>query len=124
MQPENDQRLSAHVALGVLTRRFPPSLVDAVVRDAGRAQQRRRLLPARLVVYYVLAMALLAFAGYEEVMRSLVEGLAWQSGWRRAWTVPSKSAIAQARERLGSSPCGSCLRGRAGDHLKLPRPDH
>jgi len=28
IKPETDQRLSDHVALGVLTRTFPPALVD------------------------------------------------------------------------------------------------
>jgi Insertion element 4 transposase N-terminal/Transposase DDE domain len=102
--PQNDQRLSDHVALGVLTRTFPPSVVDEVVRGASREQQRSRLLPARLVVYYVLALALFSQASYEEVMRNLVEGLAWESGWRNRWTVPTKGAISQARARLGSEP--------------------
>jgi Transposase DDE domain/Insertion element 4 transposase N-terminal len=35
------------------------------------------------------------------VVRNLVEGLAWQSGWQRRWQVPTKSAIFQARARLG-----------------------
>ncbi len=104
MKPKDDQRLSDHVALGVLTRTFPAELVDSVVRDTGREQQRSRLLPARLVTYYVMAMALFSQAGYEEVMRSLVEGLAWESGWRQRWTVPSQPAISQARARLGPEP--------------------
>lgn len=104
MKPQDDQRLSDHVALGVLTRTFPPDLVDAVVREAGREQQRSRLLPARLVVYYVMALTLFSQAGYEEVMRSLVEGLAWESGWAQTWTVPSQPAISQARARLGPEP--------------------
>jgi len=104
VKPERDQRLSDHVALGVLTSTFPPELVDEVVAVTGRVQQRSRLLPARLVVYYVLAMALFAQASYEEVMRSLVEGLSWASGWQRAWTVPTKAAIFRARARLGAEP--------------------
>ncbi len=48
----------------------------------GVRSSRHRLLPARVVVYYVLAMALFADSSYEEVMRQLVEGLAWDSGWR------------------------------------------
>ncbi len=83
---------------------FPPELVDGVVVEAGRREQRHRLLPARLVVYYVLALALFADASYEEVMRQLVEGLAWESGWEREWTVPSKMAISKARSRLGREP--------------------
>jgi hypothetical protein len=104
VKPQDDQRLSDHVALGVLTRAFPPDLVDAVIAEAGRGQQRSRLLPARLVAYYVLAMALFSQASYEEVMRNLVEGLAWESGWRQRWQVPTKSAIFQARARLGAEP--------------------
>jgi hypothetical protein len=104
VKPQDDQRLSDHVALGVLTRVFPPALVDAVVRETGREQRRHRLLPSRLVAYYVLAMALFSQASYEEVMRNLVEGLAWESGWRQRWSVPSKSAIFQARARLGAEP--------------------
>jgi Insertion element 4 transposase N-terminal/Transposase DDE domain len=104
VKPADDQRLSDHVALGVLTKTFPPSLVDEVVAATGRAEQRQRLLPARLVVYYVLAMTLFSEASYEEVAPNLVEGLAWESGWRDSWEVPSKSAIFQARSRLGSAP--------------------
>lgn len=104
VKPRDDQHLSDHVALGVLTQTFPPKLVEEVLAATGRRHQRQRLLPARLVVYYVLAMTLFSHAGYEEVMRSLVEGLAWQSGWRRSWRVPSKSAIFQARSRLGVEP--------------------
>ena len=92
------------VSVGVLTRAFPPELVDAVLLETGRVQQRKRALPSRLVVYYVLAMTLFSDASYEEVMRQLTEGLAWSSGWGVAWVVPDKAAIARARQRLGVEP--------------------
>jgi len=88
----------------VLTHVFPPELVDGVVAEAGRTEQRVRLLPARVVVYYVLALALFADCSYEEVMRQLVEGLSWESGWQQSWEVPSKVAIYKARQRLGMEP--------------------
>jgi len=119
VKPESDQRLSDHVALGVLTRTFPPELVDQVVAASGRGERRHRLLPARLVVYYVLAMALFSSASYEEVMRLLTEGLAWASGWRSKWRVPSKSAIFQARARLGVEPLAE-LFARACRPLATP----
>ena len=72
--------------------------------ECGRLEQRSRLLPARVVVYFVLAMCLFSGQGYEEVMRLLVGGLEWMSRWRRAWTVPSTAAIAKARARLGAEP--------------------
>jgi hypothetical protein len=104
VKPPSDQRLSDHISIGVLTRVFPPELVDGVVAEAGRAERRHRLLPARVVVYYVLALALFADSSYEEVMRQLVEGLAWESGWRQVWEVPRKGSIFKARQRLGQEP--------------------
>jgi len=104
LKPLSDSRLTDHISIGVLTRVFPPELVDSVVAEAGRRERRQRLLPARVVVYYVLAMALFADSSYEEVMRQLVEGLAWESGWQRVWAVPDKAAIFKARQRLGREP--------------------
>src|SRR6266508_4651164 len=92
------------IAIGVLTRTFPPELVDRVIAKTGRGEQRQQLLPARVVVYYTLAMCLFAHVGYEEVMRLLAEGLAWARPWRGAWQVPDKSSIARARARLGPLP--------------------
>jgi hypothetical protein len=104
VKPETDQRLSDHISIGVLTRVFPPELVDRVVEQTGRGEQRHRLLPARVVVYYVLGLALFSQCAYEEVMRMLVEGLSWAQGWSRPWAVPTKAALFKARARLGSEP--------------------
>jgi Insertion element 4 transposase N-terminal/Transposase DDE domain len=103
-KPPSDQRLTDHISIGVLTRVFPPELVDGVVAEADRAERRHRLMPARVVVYYVLALALFADSSYEEVMRQLVEGLSWETGWRRVWEVPRKGSIFKARQRLGAEP--------------------
>lgn len=104
VKPASDQRLSDHISIGILTRTFPPELVDRVVAECDRGEKRQRLLPARVVVYYVLAMALFSQASYEEVMRHLVEGLSWADGWKSRWTVPTKAAIFKARARLGPEP--------------------
>ena len=98
------QRLSDRVALGVLTATFPRALVDEVIEATGRREQRNRLLPAHLTVYYVLAMTLFSSAGYEEVMRSLTEGLAWASDGEDEYGLPSQVAISKARARLGPEP--------------------
>ena len=102
VKPETDQRLSDHISIGVLTRVFPPEVVDAVIAETGRTEQRLRLLPARVVVYYVLGLALFSDCSYEEVMRLLVEGLSWSEGWAAAWNVPTKAALFKARARLGT----------------------
>jgi hypothetical protein len=102
--------ITDRIALGALTSSFPPELVDRVVEQTGRAEQRRRLLPARVVVYFVLALALYGQAAYEEVLRCLVEGLGWAMRARRGrrswpyWHVPGASALAEARTRLGAEP--------------------
>jgi transposase IS4-like protein/DDE family transposase len=103
-KPEDGQRLRDGIALGVLTATFPPELVDRAIEEAGRREQRYRLLPARLVVYYVLAMTLFREAGYEEVMRELTGGLAWMAGEPSGLEVPSSVAISKARARLGPEP--------------------
>lgn len=100
-------RVSADVGelsgLGLLTWVYRPGLVDRVVAACGRAEHRRRLLPARLVVYFVLALALFSPAPYLEVMRHLVEGLRSQ-GLLGEWRIPAKSSLFRARQRLGSEP--------------------
>ncbi len=98
------ERLTDRVALGVLTATFTRSLVDEVIEITGRREQRNRMLPAHLVVYYVLAMTLFSSAGYEEVMRSLTEGLTWSSDGEEHYEVPSQVAITKARARLGPEP--------------------
>ncbi|MFE2433100.1 IS4 family transposase [Streptomyces sp. NPDC059373] len=95
------ERLSDRIAIGVLTRAFPRDLVDEVIAETGRVEQRSRLLPARVVVYFVLAMCLFFGQGYEEVARLLGEGL---EGGRRSWRVPTTAAIGRARRRLGAEP--------------------
>jgi hypothetical protein len=78
--------------------------VDSVLERTDRVEQRSRLLPARLVVYFVLAMCLFSGQGYEEVARVLTEGLRGLRRWRGQWTVPSTAAIWKARARLGVEP--------------------
>ena len=101
---EPGRRLSDRVALGVLTATFPRQLVDEVIEATGRREQRTRLLPAHLTVYYVLAMTLFSSLGYEEVMRSLTEGLTWTSDGEDEYELPSQVAITKARARLGPEP--------------------
>lgn len=104
VKPPAGERLPDRIAIGLLTVTFPPELVDRVIAETGRVQQRSRLLPARVVVYYVLAMCLFFGQGYEEVARLLTEGLAYARRWRGSWQVPTTAAIARARAKLGPEP--------------------
>jgi hypothetical protein len=114
VKPPVTERLSDRITVGVLTSTYPPALVDRVIAETGRGEQRHRLLPARVVVYLVLAMALFSGQAYEEVARLLVEGLAWARRWRGDWRVPSTPAIAKARTRLGPEPLKALFAAAVG----------
>jgi hypothetical protein len=116
--------LPDRVSVGALTRAFPPELVDRVVVTTGTREVRRRLLPARLVVYFVLALWLFRGPnrGYGRVLVKLVDALyhrrrgqelldgvldphGWvEAGAGRRWRPPNISSLARARTRLGADP--------------------
>src|SRR5436305_9271703 len=96
-------RLSDHSSLGVIVRTFPIGEVRRVLAETGRASERQRDLPAHVMVYYAIALALYAGAGTREVLRCLLEGLRWLWG-ADAVRVAGKSGISQARTRLGEAP--------------------
>jgi len=100
----NGTRLSDHVTLGVLTATVPAGMIDAVLGETGRQSRRQRQLPARLVVYYVMALALYAQASYGEVLRCLLEGVRWLRLRGADVALADKSAITKARARLGAEP--------------------
>src|SRR4051794_10133273 len=100
----NGTRLSDHVTLGVLTATIPAAMIDTVLAETGRQSRRQRQLPARFVVYYVMALALYAQASYGEVLRCLLEGVRWLRLGGADVALASKSAITRARIRLGAAP--------------------
>ena len=85
--------------LGELTQQVPFEMVDAVLAQTGAIQSRIRVLPARVVVYLLLAGCLFAELGYGQVWHRLVAGL---EGLAVAY--PSPAALTQARRRLGAAP--------------------
>lgn len=102
MLDESDGRLTDHVGLGVMTQIVSRDLVDEVLDSTGirlgKNEKRTRLLPARVVVYYVLALTLFYGDAYEEV-RKLVNGLRYLRSWRTEWVVPTTGAILGIRDR-------------------------
>lgn len=97
-------RLSDLMNIGVLTSRFPLDAVREVLQETGRASQRVRDLPAHVMVYYVIAMALYRAEGTREVLRMLLEGLRTVVGLGRTIEPAGKAAISRARTRLGVEP--------------------
>ena len=84
--------------LGELTRIIPFEMVDAVLAECGAAQRRLRKLPARVVVYLLLAAALFETVGYPAVWRKLTSALDGTA------VKVTAAALWQARARLGPAP--------------------
>src|SRR5512144_171822 len=119
---------------GALTKTFPPELVDQVVEVTDAREVRRRLLPAGLVVYFVLALWLFRGrnCGYGRVLSKLVDGLyhrrrgrqlldgaldpdRWvDAGQGRRWRPPNISNLSRARARLGADPLHMLFEAVAG----------
>ena len=93
-----DSHLADQSVLEALRLGIPDAAIDAAITEAGAQEQRRRLLPARLVVALVIALSLWARDSVRDVLLNLVDGL--REGdpepWR-AWHPPVKSALSQAR---------------------------
>jgi hypothetical protein len=103
-------RLTDHISLGVLTASVPIETVHAVLAQTGRASQRERDLPAHVMVYYAIALALYADVSTREVLRCLLEGVRWLGDPASAPEPAGKSGISQARTRLGAAPLEALYR--------------
>ena len=97
-------RLTDYISVGVLAKTFPPARVNAILAATGKTSVRQRELPAHVVVYYVIGLALYMQVSYREVLRCLLEGVQWLLGPAAAIRVTGKSGISQARTRLGAAP--------------------
>jgi Insertion element 4 transposase N-terminal len=97
-------RVSDYISLGVVANTFPANTVRSVLKATGKASVRERDLPAHVVVYFVIALALYMHSSTREVLRCLLEGLQWLLGPSATIKVAGKSGISQARTRLGWEP--------------------
>lgn len=114
-----EERARSHLgdqaALAALQVALPDETIDAVIAETGTQERRKRRLPARLVVAFVLALGLWGREGLVSVICNLVDGLREQdpAPWR-AWEPPVKSALSKARRRLGVRPLFELFRRLAG----------
>ena len=96
-------RLSDYLGLGVIALVFPRDTVNATLRSLNQGNRRRRDLPADVMVYYVIVMALFRQVATREVLRCLEGGMRWISPDLPV-RVSGKSSISRARTRLGAAP--------------------
>src|SRR4051795_8715889 len=104
-------RITDYVSLGVIAKTFPSAQVLAILEATARNSVRRRDLPAHVVVYYVIALALYMQSSYREVLRCLLEGIQWLRDPSATIKVAGKSGISQARGRdWAGNRCANCTR--------------
>jgi hypothetical protein len=97
-------RITDYISLGVVAKFFPVEKIHEILKQTKRASVRERDLPAHVVVYYVIALALYMRSSYREVLRCLLEGVQWLLDPSAKVKVAGKSGISQARSRLGVEP--------------------
>ena len=97
-------RITDYISLGVIAKFFPMEKIREILEQTKHASVRERDLPAHVVVYYVIALALYMRSSYREVLRCLLEGVQWLLPLATKIKVVGKSGISQARSRLGVEP--------------------
>lgn len=97
-------RLTDHLDLAVLAARYPRHLIEEVLAGTAKKEKRSRSLPAHVMMRLAIAQGLHHGQGSDAVMRELAGSLRSTRSWDQRWTVPTTSAIAQARARLGPEP--------------------
>jgi len=97
-------RITDYISLGVVAKTFPVATVKSVLEATSRGSVRQRDLPAHVVIYYVIALALYMHCSYREVLRCLLEGVQWLLNPAVRIKVTGRSGISQARSRLGAEP--------------------
>jgi hypothetical protein len=107
-------RLNDLINLGALTAHVPLTEVHQALAETGRASERQRDLPAHVMVYYVIALALYRPEASREVLRVLLEGLQNVLGLAVPMEPAGKSGISQARTRLGEAPLEQLYRKIVG----------
>lgn len=82
---------------------IPAEAIKEAITKTQTQEERKRALPAELVVSLVIAMSLWSKDSMRDVLKNLVDGLS--EAWVKVgkyWRVPCKSAITKARQRLGT----------------------
>jgi hypothetical protein len=98
------ERLPDRISIGVLSRTFPPAVLDEVIDAAGVRELRYRRLPARLMMVFTLACWLFMRSGYGLVLSKLADAQAFTGpGWGD-WQAPGTGAITRAKAKLGAQP--------------------
>ena len=103
-------RITDYISLGVIANTFPLKRVRSVLAATGKASLRERVLPAHVVVFYAIALALFMHSSYREVLRCLLEGVQWLMDPSASIKVWPASRESRRRARVwGGNRCSNCM---------------
>lgn len=101
---KGDLRVSDYISLEVMTNIIPLSAVGEALSGDKKETRRCRKLPLEFMTYYVVCLTLYSQVALREVQRCLIEGLNWLNAGMALQFLAGKSALSQARTRLGIGP--------------------
>lgn len=97
-------RLADVMSVTLLAGIYPLDRVNQVLAETGKGSKRERALPAQVMVYYVMALAIYMQVSYEDVLRLVTDTFNFIGRRGAGISIPVKSSIAEARQRLGAEP--------------------
>jgi hypothetical protein len=100
----DDIKFPDAVRLNALEQAIPQAVVEAVIADLGVEEQRTRKLPAVVTLLLCIAMGLFTNMALEQVLIKMVRGLRYIWSGDEDYQTANKSAICQARYRVGTRP--------------------
>jgi hypothetical protein len=97
-------RLSDTLSLGVISKVIPPDKIQTILSYTDKQSQRNRLLPAHIVIYYIIALGFYLESSSREVLRFLMDSMRHLFPAGQVIPIAGKAAISRARSRLGDKP--------------------
>ena len=109
------------VSLGVLVNAVPRDAVDEAVAVCGVGEKRSDgKLPAHVITYLTLGLALFPDDDYEEVATRVTGSLDRWGCWDAAWSVPTASAITRPANGWAATCSPSCSSAHVAPHVGRP----
>ena len=95
--------VAADLQLQVLERVIPAATVEPLLERFGVTSKRERKLPAKFMVYFIIALCLFKHKAMRETLRTVLEECPTIGGHPRPEAIATSGAITKARNRLGVS---------------------
>jgi Transposase DDE domain/Insertion element 4 transposase N-terminal len=97
-------RFSDTISFAVISRFIPCDKIQRILNHSNKSTKRNRLLPAHIMIYYIIALGFYFESSSRDVLRFLLGSLRDLLPDGSAISTACKSAISQARTRIGKEP--------------------